>query len=302
MDEIWMLVPSETPRSQGSPPPLSITARGVPGPNPWYPGQGDRPGHHVPCTPFGSPSPWDVWGTQGSVSCPSSILVLLAGCLCPRFSPQVTCETVTDEDDSVTCTLGQDGAFKVQLRHKLPHWSSYWSNWSSSIFVPEEILASPVLSYQLGKLGRDGQRVLSLGWQRAPKEQGNVTYTLRAFMPACHCAEPAKNDTVVLGTEVTAHNFTLSGAEYEILLTAANAAGPGPARQLRVPAEQRADLGFKDVSVAGSTVSVRWEVQSPDFVYCFEQQPLPGTPKQGVCIQRDFPAKSIHTERGKGAP
>lgn len=168
--------------------------------------------------------------------------------------------------------------------------------------------------------------------QRAPEEQGNVTYTLRAFMPACRCAEPAKNDTVVLGTEVTAHNFTLSGAEYEILLTAANAAGPGPAQQLRVPAEQRAgicpaegpnspaasrvlfsqpsltrpcfipDLGFKDVSVAGSTVSMRWEVQSADFVYCFEQQPLPGTPKQGVCIQRDFPAKSIHTERGKGAP
>ncbi|XP_049663026.1 interleukin-12 receptor subunit beta-1 [Accipiter gentilis] len=211
---------------------------------------------------------------------------------------QVTCETVTDEDDSVTCTLGGDGAFEVQLRHKRPHWSSYWSDWSSSIFIPEEILASPVLSYQLGKLGRDGQRVLSLGWQRAPEEQGNVTYTLRAFMPACRCAEPAKNDTVVLGTEVTAHNFTLSGAEYEILLTAANAAGPGPAQQLRVPAEQRADLGFKDVSVAGSTVSMRWEVQSADFVYCFEQQPLPGTPKQGVCIQRDFPAKSIHTERG----
>ncbi|KAM9619371.1 interleukin-12 receptor subunit beta-1 isoform 3-T3 [Morphnus guianensis] len=238
---------------------------------------------------------------------------------------QVTCETVTDEDDSVTCTLGGDGAFEVQLRHKPPHWSSYWSNWSSSIFVPQEILASPVLSYQLGKLGRDGQRVLSLGWQvrrhppgtllgvpppfhppscpfslpqRAPEEQGDVTYTLRARMPACRCAEPAEEDTVVLGTEVTAHNLTLSGAEYEILLTAANAAGPGPERQLRVPAERHADLGFKDVSVAGSTVSVRWEARSPGFVYCFEQQPLPGTLKQGVCIRRDFPAKSIHTERG----
>lgn len=43
-----------------------------------------------------------------------------------------------------------------------------------------------------------------------------------------------------LGGEVTEHNLTLSGAEYEILLTAANAAGQGPAQQLRVPAEQRA--------------------------------------------------------------
>lgn len=89
----------------------------------------------------------------------------------------------------MTCTLGGDGAFEVQLRHKLPHWSSYWSSWSSSIFVPAgeegerrqvgsqwlpnptrlvplaEILESPVLSYQLGKLGRDGQRVLRLSWQ-----------------------------------------------------------------------------------------------------------------------------------------
>ncbi|XP_074707856.1 interleukin-12 receptor subunit beta-1 isoform X1 [Strix uralensis] len=211
---------------------------------------------------------------------------------------QVMCETVTDEDDSVTCALGGHGAFEVQLRHKPPHWSSYWSDWSSSIFVPEEILVSPALSYHLGKLGRDGQRVLRLGWQRAPEEQGDVTYMLRAHMPACRCAEPAEEDTVVLGREVTGHNLTLSGAEYEILLTAANTAGTGPAQQLRVPAEQRADFGFKDVSVAGGTVTARWEAPSPGFVYCFEQQPLPGAPKRGICIRRDFPAKSIHVERG----
>ncbi|XP_063214430.1 interleukin-12 receptor subunit beta-1 isoform X2 [Chroicocephalus ridibundus] len=212
---------------------------------------------------------------------------------------QVTCESVTDENDSVTCALGRDGSFEVQLRHKLPHWSSYWSDWSSSIFVPEEILESPELSYQLGKLGRDGQRVLRLGWQRAPEEQGNVSYTLCARMLACRCAQPAEEDTVELGMEVTAHNLTLSGAEYEILLTAANAAGPGPVRELRVPAEQRSDLRFKDVSVAGSTVTARWEARSPGVAYCFEQQPLlPGASKQGICTQRDFPAKSIHVEKG----
>ncbi|NXD67798.1 I12R1 protein, partial [Eolophus roseicapillus] len=202
----------------------------------------------------------------------------------------------------LTCTLRGDGAFEVQLRHKLPHWSSYWSDWSSSIFIPAEILASPVLSYQLGKLGRDGQRVLRLSWQRAPEEQGDVTYTLRAHMLACRCASLSEEDAVVLGRDVTTHNLTLSGAEYEILLTAANAAGPGPARQLCVPAEQRPDLGFKDVSVTGSTMTARWEAPSPGSVYCFEQQPLPGVPKQGVCTKRDFPAKSIHVERGKGVP
>ncbi|XP_037243064.1 interleukin-12 receptor subunit beta-1 [Falco rusticolus] len=211
---------------------------------------------------------------------------------------QVMCETVMDEDDSVTCTLGGDSAFEVQLRHKPSHWSSYWSDWSSSIFIPEEILASPVLSYQLGKLGRDGQRVLRLSWQQAPKEQGDVTYTLRVRMLVCRCAKLAEEDAVVLGGEVMVHNLTLCGAEYEILLTAANAAGPGPARQLRVPAEHSADLSFKDISMDGGTMTAQWEAPSPGFAYCFEQQPLPGAPKQGICIQRDFPAESIHVERG----
>ncbi|KAM6041335.1 interleukin-12 receptor subunit beta-1 [Chlamydotis macqueenii] len=211
---------------------------------------------------------------------------------------QVTCESVMEEDDSVTCTLGRDGAFEVQLRHKPSHWSSYWSDWSGSIFVPEEILASPAPSYQLGKLGRDGQRGLRLDWQPAPREQGDVTYTLRVRMLACRCAWPAQEDVAVLGGEVTAHNLTLCGAEYQILLTAANAAGPGPAWQLRVPAEQRPDLGFKDVRVAGGAVTARWEAPSPGFVYCFEKQPLPGAPNPGVCVRRDFPAGSVHVERG----
>ncbi|NWX06135.1 I12R1 protein, partial [Caloenas nicobarica] len=208
---------------------------------------------------------------------------------------QVTCEAVTDEDDTVTCALGGDGAFEVQLRHKPPHWSSYWSDWSGSIFVPKEILESPALSYQLGELGPGGQRVLQLGWQRAPEEQGNVTYTLRTHMPACGCTE---EDTVELGTEVTAHNLTLSGAEYQILLTAANAAGTGPPRRLLVPAVQRADLGFKNVSVVGSAVTVEWEAPSAGSASCFEQQPLQRAPKWGVCTQLGFPAKSIHVERG----
>ncbi|NXS80108.1 I12R1 protein, partial [Erpornis zantholeuca] len=214
---------------------------------------------------------------------------------------QVTCETVmvTSEYDSVTCALGVNGTFVVQLRHKPPHWSSYWSDWSSNISVPEEILGSPVLSHQLGKLGRDGQRVLRLSWQPVLKEQRNVTYKLDVHMLACSCAKSEEKDTVVLGWEVTEHNLTLCGAEYEILLTAANAAGPGPARQLRVPAEQRADLSFKEISVVGSTVIVQWEAPVPGHAFCFEQQTLPEPPEQGVCKQQEFPANSIHTEKGR---
>ncbi|NWW74879.1 I12R1 protein, partial [Climacteris rufus] len=248
----------------------------------------------------------------------------------------------------MTCALGVNGTFVVQLRHKLPYWSSSWSDWSSNISVPEgeedkrslvrpqqlpkmfdssvrlvppaEILETPVLRHQLGKLGRDGQRVLRLSWQvqwhpwgpscvspttsspESPplppqpvlKERRDVQYTLEARMPACGCAEPDEEDAVVLGWEVTEHNLTLSGAEYEILLTAVNAAGPGPAQQLRVPAEQRADLSFKDISVAGSTVTARWEAPVPGEAFCFEQQALPAPPEQGECIQREFPANSTH--------
>ncbi|NXS25009.1 I12R1 protein, partial [Mystacornis crossleyi] len=228
----------------------------------------------------------------------------------------------------MTCALGVNGTFVVQLRHKPPHWSSYWSDWSSNISVPEEILGSPVLSHQLGKLGRDGQRVLRLSWQvqwrpwglswvsatisspESPpfppqpvlKEQRDVTYKLDVHMLACGCAESDEEDTVVLRWEVTEHNLTLSGAEYEILLTAVNAAGPGPARQLRVPAEQRADLSFKEISVAGSTVTAQWEAPVPGDAFCFEQQTPPEPPKQGVCIQQEFPANSIHVERGRERP
>ncbi|NXU69256.1 I12R1 protein, partial [Horornis vulcanius] len=228
----------------------------------------------------------------------------------------------------MTCALGVSGTFVVQLRHKPPHWSSYWSDWSSNISVPEEILESPVLSHQLGKLGRDGQRVLRLSWQvqwhpwgpswvsptisclEPPpfppqpvlKEKRDVTYKLDAHMLACGCEESDEKDTVELGWEVTEHNLTLSGAEYEILLAAVNAAGPGPAQQLRVPAEQHADLSFKEISVAGGTVTAQWEAPVPGKAFCFEQQTLPEPPKQGVCIQQGFPANSTRVQRGKGGP
>ncbi|TRZ16244.1 hypothetical protein HGM15179_010823 [Zosterops borbonicus] len=159
---------------------------------------------------------------------------------------QVTCESVmvTEENDSVTCALEVNGTFVVQLRQKFPHWSSYWSDWSSNISVPEESLGSPVLSHQLGRLGRDGQRELRLSWQPVLTEQRDVTYKLEVRMLACGCAESDEEDNVALGWEVTEHNLTLSGAEYKILLTAVNAAGPGPAQQLHVPPDQHAgELG-----------------------------------------------------------
>ncbi|NWY35058.1 I12R1 protein, partial [Pheucticus melanocephalus] len=200
----------------------------------------------------------------------------------------------------MTCALGVNGTFVVQLRHKPPHWSSYWSDWSSNI--SEAILRRPVLSHQLGKLGRDGQRVLRLSWQPVLMEQKDVTYKLDITMVGCGCAEVDEEGSVRLGGEVTEHSLTLSGAQYRILLTAGSAAGQGPAQELRVPAEQRADLSFKEISVAGSTVTARWEAPVPGEAFCFEQQTLPEPPTQGACVQQEFPANSTHVQEGKGAP
>lgn len=49
-------------------------------------------------------------------------------------------------------------------------------------------------------------------------------------------------------------------------------------------------------------MTAQWEAPSRGFAYCFEQQPLPRAPQQGVCVQQEFPAKSSHLERGKRVP
>ncbi|OXB73125.1 UNVERIFIED_CONTAM: hypothetical protein H355_012050 [Colinus virginianus] len=193
-----------------------------------------------------------------------------------RSWTQVMCETGKGEDrrdDSVTCELGGTAAFEVQLRHRTQHWSSHWSDWSTSILIPEELLESPTLSFKLGQLERNGQRLLQLGWQRARAAQGNVTYTLRAYMPACGCV---KEDDVVLGLEETKYNLTLCGAAYDIELTATNAAGTSPARRLHVAAEQHTELSFKKLISSGS---------------------MPGH-----CVQEEFPVLSSHEQTGTALP
>lgn len=61
MDQIRMLVPSEAVTA-GDPPSLSVAARRVP----------RLRGPLITMTPalFGCPSPWDVWGSQGSTDVP----------------------------------------------------------------------------------------------------------------------------------------------------------------------------------------------------------------------------------------
>ncbi|XP_015742289.1 interleukin-12 receptor subunit beta-1 [Coturnix japonica] len=211
---------------------------------------------------------------------------------------QVMCETgkgEDGEDDPVTCELGGTAAFEVQFRHRTQHWSSHWSDWSTSIFIPEEILEGPSLSFRLGQLGRNGQRLLQLGWQRSRAAQGDVTYTLHSYMPECSCAE---GDEVVLGPEETEYNITLCGAAYEIELTATNAAGTSPARRLHVEAEQRTELRFQNISSLGTAVAALWEAPTRSFAFCSERQRVPGAPRPGHCEQEEVLAHSSHWQTG----
>lgn len=69
----------------------------------------------------------------------------------------------------MTCALGVSGTFVVQLRHKPPHWSSSWSDWSSNISVPEgeEQERSLVRPQQLPKtsIAQSGSFLLQKSWR-----------------------------------------------------------------------------------------------------------------------------------------
>lgn len=78
-DQVRMLLPSEAVTAGDPPTPLNCCQEG--------PRTEGAPGHHVPCTLFGSPSPWDVWGSQDSPDVPVKywfywVGVPMAGCLC----------------------------------------------------------------------------------------------------------------------------------------------------------------------------------------------------------------------------
>ncbi|XP_074834632.1 interleukin-12 receptor subunit beta-1 [Carettochelys insculpta] len=203
---------------------------------------------------------------------------------------QVACQTPQENsgnDRTVICHLETAAACEVQIRHKTAHWSSYWSEWSQSIFVPEEILESPVVTWTLGSLGRNGQRNVTFHWQEARVEQGEVSYVLAAHMLACGCEEPegvishVKNGTTL--------SWILSGAEYHVSLSTSNAAGSGPVKTYRIPPEERTEISFLNMSWAGSSVTVQWAAKTNGSLYCFEKQALGEPPEDhGECTHRPF--------------
>ncbi|XP_025066114.1 interleukin-12 receptor subunit beta-1 [Alligator sinensis] len=212
----------------------------------------------------------------------------------------VECETQEDDnkeskDEAVTCDLGQTAALELQIRHKTLHWSSTWSDWSQIILVPAELVERPRASYTLGRLGQSGRRNLTLQWQKASEEQGNVTYTVAVRMLTCGCGEPAAKITL---QDVVELNLALSGAEYSISLSAANAAGCGPAWPLHIPPDPDTEISFLAVSAAGTNTTVQWAAKANGTFYCIEKQLLGDNRRPADCIQKPFVETGTYTETG----
>ncbi|CAM4629276.1 interleukin-12 receptor subunit beta-1 [Lepidochelys kempii] len=213
---------------------------------------------------------------------------------------QVECQTRGEykrNNITVICSLETTAACEVQIRHRTAHWSSYWSGWSKSIFVPEEI---PEVTYTVGRLGRNGQRNVTFHWQEAHEEQWKVNYTLAVYMPACRCTVlkkevPEKDETTLI--------LALSGAEYHVSMSASNPAGRGPVRTYHIPPEHRTEMNFLNVTSDGSNVTVQWAAKTNGTFYCFEKQPLEEPQEdQEECSHKQFFEKDSNVNTGSVKP
>uniref|UniRef100_K7F297 Interleukin 12 receptor subunit beta 1 n=1 Tax=Pelodiscus sinensis TaxID=13735 RepID=K7F297_PELSI len=221
---------------------------------------------------------------------------------------QVACQTQDDDktEKKMICNLGTRAACEVQLRHKTAHWSSYWSTWSKSLVVPEEILASPEVNLTVGRLGRNGRRNVTVHWQSPvsglpswtllSNRDGEISYTLTFDMRACGCKEQERD--IVHVKNATTLSVVLSGAEYHVSMGASNSAGSGPLWTYHIPPAHHPAIGFLNVSSAGSSVTVQWAAKTNGTRYCFERQPLEN-PQEGreECIHKQFFEQDSAAER-----
>ncbi|XP_025020020.1 interleukin-12 receptor subunit beta-1 [Python bivittatus] len=188
-----------------------------------------------------------------------------------------------------TCHLGKNIPYEVQVRHRTVHWSSYWSNWSEILFVPAEILRSPTVYYTVGPLGEEGQRNMTLQWERPPVEQGEVSYILTFVMLACKQCLIGLEKSSVTVHGATSYQTALSAAEYNISLEAFNKAGHSPAYFFQLPPEKNAvlDPNFLNVSLSGRYFTLKWEVEENFDPFCFEAQPLGEALPKNDCMEPD---------------
>ncbi|XP_053149165.1 interleukin-12 receptor subunit beta-1 [Hemicordylus capensis] len=213
----------------------------------------------------------------------------------------------SDEDDratrrlQVTCYLGENLRYEVQVRYQTSHWSSDWSDWSGSVWVPAEILQSPKVNVTVEPLlGQDGLRNVTLEWEKPSVEQGDVSYSLTLVLLPCACEKDQDTFQFQDGTQFA---IDISGAGYHVSLVPFNKAGAPLATSFLLPPAQDAapGAGFLNLSLAGGRFTLEWEAQADDVeFYCLEKQQLGQTPtRREPCVEEAQAARSGAVEPNK---
>ncbi|KAJ7308311.1 hypothetical protein JRQ81_008845 [Phrynocephalus forsythii] len=197
----------------------------------------------------------------------------------------------------VTCVVEKSRAFEMQVRYRTSHWSSYWSDWSDSVFVPAEILRSPNVTWTTGRLGEDGLRNVTLEWERPGPEEGEVTYTLTFALPPCpDCqCDPVFTHSVV---HRTSYVVALSGAGYNVSLEASNRVSQATIRSFLLPPAWDAGPTARNVSLAGGNFSLQWEAKGDADGFCFEKQALGDPPSEALCLEETLEAGRVYGSSG----
>ncbi|XP_077187634.1 interleukin-12 receptor subunit beta-1 [Paroedura picta] len=187
------------------------------------------------------------------------------------------CDSREEKGDSSTgwklivlCRVEKSVRHEVQIRQRTSHWSSTWSEWSKPLVVPAEIIASPKVTYIVGQLGSDGLRNVTLEWEKASREQGEVNYTLTFVLLPCDCPDaPSRVDSCSNSCQIR-----LSGAAYSVSLQASNAAGRAPPFVFHLP--PAGPDPAPDLLSLHSPLSAGhpWAGKTDAEAYCFEEQPL----------------------------
>ncbi|XP_069505347.1 interleukin-12 receptor subunit beta-1 [Ambystoma mexicanum] len=196
---------------------------------------------------------------------------------------EVPCK-FTDEDplqefESCTLHFEKNFPFEVQARLKLQDKESLWSEWSTSVNVPAEIVRSPELNITVGNPGRSGHRKLDLQWKEPQREESNVMYTILAQMVPCPCKEVPQQ---IRGTRLS---MNISEGDYNISIYASNAAGSGPVQSYIVEPNHQIGVPFLNVSLSGTNaVQVWWVVRRKrSSRYCIEWRPVSEDRSPGDC-------------------
>ncbi|XP_078527292.1 interleukin-12 receptor subunit beta-1 isoform X2 [Lissotriton helveticus] len=186
--------------------------------------------------------------------------------------------------------------FEIQVCHKRADVKNLWSEWSSSVKVPAEIVDGPELNYTVGNLSRSGHRKLDLNWKEAKREEGDVKYNIYIKMVACPCEESVPP---ISGTSLSVN---ISETSYNVSIFATNSAGSSPTNFYIIESHPEAGLDFRDISLSGTdSVQVWWAPTKRSSSYCVEWHPVSEQNIQSLCRIEAFEIKNF-TYKGRVDP